>query len=100
MKDEDVVELAGCPVSLYSYLVNVSLYHVHVNVVLEVVILAQSVCDVILSEAGITTLKSKYFHVIGFLLESNIVTVNLYLHVERLFSVKFHAVDLDVQVWE
>jgi hypothetical protein len=98
VNDVDVVDSAGCPVNLYSYLVIVSLYHAHVNVVFDVVILAQLVGEVICSDAGIDTLKSKYFHVITLLLESNIVTVNLYLHVERSFSVKFHAVDLDVQV--
>jgi hypothetical protein len=67
-------------------------------VALDVVIVDQFAGEVIFSVAGMATVKSKYFHVIVLLSESNIVTVNLYLQEERSFKVKFQEVDLDVQL--
>jgi hypothetical protein len=51
-------------VSEYSYLVITSLYQSHLNVALEELTVDHDVGDVIFKLAGITTLKSIYFHVI------------------------------------
>ena len=67
----------------------VSLYHVQENVALEDVIVDHDIGDVIVRYDGIETLKSIDFSLndVLILFHESILTVNLYLHVCRLFSV-------------
>ncbi|MBR7036289.1 hypothetical protein IKI14_00010 [bacterium] len=80
---------------LNSYLVITSLYHVHWNVALEDVIVAQDNGEVILIQAGFSTSKSTYLQVITELSERNIVTSNLYLQDDKSVNVTLHVFEND-----
>jgi hypothetical protein len=77
-------------VRAYQYFSITSLYPVQENVLLEEVIVAHSDGEVIVSVAGITTLKFFSFDVMVFQSESIIAIVNLYFQVCKFDNVILH----------
>ncbi|MBQ5944888.1 hypothetical protein IJL65_00295 [bacterium] len=80
----------------YQYFSITSLYHVQENVVLEDVIVVHSVGEIIVNDAGITTLKSIDFswNDVSDVFHESILIVNLYFHVWRFDNVILQLPDL------